>query len=238
MQPTTIVLVHGAFAESASWNAVAERLHAAGHPVVAAANPLRGVAADAAGIGDLVRTIDGPVVLAGHSYGGAVISNVAADAGDVVALVYVAAFAPEAGESCVELSQRFPGSTLGDALRPVPHGDGTVDLLIARDRFHDQFCADLSAHEAGLMSITQRPVAQAALEEPSGPDPLWRHVPSSFVIGVEDRNIPAALQRALAQRANALRTVEVPGASHAVAVSHPAETADLILDAAALRLAA
>jgi pimeloyl-ACP methyl ester carboxylesterase len=139
----TTVLVHGAFAESASWGRVAERLHANGHPIIAAANPLRGVAHDAAWLTDLVRTIDGPVVLVGHSYGGAVISNVAADAGDITALVYVAAFAPEPGENCIDLSQRFPGSTLGDALQPVPRQDGTVDLLIARDRFHAQFCADV-----------------------------------------------------------------------------------------------
>ncbi len=230
----TIVLVHGAFAESASWNGVAKQLHDAGHPVVAAANPLRGVAEDAAWVTDVVRTIDGPIVLVGHSYGGSVISNVAADAGDVTALVYVAAFAPEAGESCLELSQRFPGSTLGDALQPVPREDGTVDLLIARDRFHDQFCADLPPAVAGFMAASQRPVAQAALEEPSGPDPLWKRVPSSFVIGGDDRNIPAALQRSLAERANATRTVEISGASHAVAVSHPDETAGLIHQAAQL----
>ncbi|HEX6021776.1 MAG TPA: alpha/beta hydrolase [Solirubrobacter sp.] len=236
--PPTIVLVHGAFAESASWHGVAQRLHAAGHPVVAAANPLRGVADDSAAISDLVRTINGPVVLVGHSYGGSVISNVARDAGDISALVYVAAFAPEPGESCIELSQRFPGSTLGDALQPIPRRDGTVDLLIARDRFYEQFCADLPERDAGLMSVTQRPVAQAALEEPAGPQPLWKHVPSYFLIGADDRNIPAALQRSLADRAHARRTVEIAGASHAVAVSQPDATADLILDAAALRAAA
>ena len=236
--PPTIVLVHGAFAESASWTGVAQRLHAAGLPVVAAANPLRGVAHDAAVVGDLDGTIDGPVVLVGHSYGGAVISNVAGDAGDITALVYVAAFAPEAGESCFELSLRFPGSTLGDALAPIPHEDGSADLVIAHDRFHEQFCADLPAAEAGLMAATQRPVAQAALEEQAGPDPLWRRTPTYFVIGTEDRNIPAALQRSLAERANAQRTVEIPGASHAVAVSHPDETADLVLEAARVRAAA
>jgi pimeloyl-ACP methyl ester carboxylesterase len=236
MSPT-IVLVHGAFAESASWNGVVERLLAAGHPAIAAANPLRGVADDAAAITDLVRTIEGPVVLVGHSYGGAVITNVAPDAGDITALVYVGAFAPDAGESCIELSLRFPGSTLGDALAPVPHGDGTADLLIARDRFHEQFCADVPDADAELMAATQRPVAQAALEEQSGPRPLWRSVPSSFVISAEDRNIPAALQRSFAERANARRTVEIAGASHAVAVSHPDETAELILDAARLAAA-
>ena len=131
-----------------------------------------------------------------------------------------------------------PTSTLGDALRPVPRHDGTVDLLIAHDRFHDQFCADLPAAEAGLMATTQRLIAQAALEEQSGPRPLWQHVPSSFVIGAEDRNIPAALQRSLAERAQSRRTVEIPGASHAVAVSHPNETADLILQAAHVGAAA
>jgi pimeloyl-ACP methyl ester carboxylesterase len=236
--PPTIVLVHGAFAESASWNGVAQRLHAAGHPVVAAANPLRGVAEDAAAIGDLIRTIDGPVVLVGHSYGGSVISNVAADSGDIIALVYVGAFAPEPGESCTELSLRFPGSTLGDALTPIPHEDGSADLVIVHDRFHEQFCADLPAAEAGLMAATQRPIAQAALEEQAGPDPLWRRAPTYFVIGAEDRNNPAALQRSLAERANAQRTVEIPGASHAVAVSHPDETADLVLEAARVRAAA
>lgn len=229
---STIVLVHGAFAESASWNAVAERLHATGHPVIAAANPLRGVAHDAAWISDLVRTIDGPVVLVGHSYGGSVITNVAADAGDIAALVYVAAFAPEPGESCLELAQRYPGSTLGEALQPVARHDGRVDLLIARDRFREQFCADLPPQTAGLMAATQRPVAQGALEEPGGPDPLWKRLPSSFVIPAEDRNIPAQLQCSLADRAGAVESVEVPGASHAVAISHPDETAAVILRAA------
>lgn len=229
---TTIVLVHGAFAESASWGPVAERLHDAGHPVVAAANPLRGVAHDAAWVGDLVRTIDGPIVLVGHSYGGSVITNVDGDAGDISALVFVAAFAPEPGESCLELSQRFPGSTLGEALQPVPRQDGRVDLLIARDRFRAQFCADLPAQTAGLMAATQRPVAQAALEEPSGPDPLWKRLPSYFAIPAEDRNIPAELQCSLADRAGARESLEIPGASHAVALSHPEEIADLIHRAA------
>jgi pimeloyl-ACP methyl ester carboxylesterase len=236
--PATVVLVHGAFAESASWNRVAERIHSAGHAVVAAANPLRGVASDAAAVSDLVRTIEGPVVLVGHSYGGAVITNVDADAGDIAGLVYVAGFAPDEGEDCVQLSQRFPGSTLGEALHAIPRSDGSVDLTIARERFHTQFCSDLSKHEAGLMGATQRPIAKAALEEPSGPDPLWKRVPSWFLIAAEDHNIPAALLHSLAERAQARRAVEIYGASHAVAVSHPDETAGLILEAAHLRVAA
>jgi pimeloyl-ACP methyl ester carboxylesterase len=236
MQPT-IVLVHGAFAESASWDGVIDPLVSAGHPVIAAANPLRGVASDAAAVGDLVATIDGPVVLVGHSYGGAVITNVAADAGDIVGLVYVAAFAPEPGESAFTLARMFPGSTLGDALQPVGRGDGTTDLYIAPDRFHEQFCADVAAEEAARMAATQRPVTQQALVEASGERPLWTQVPSWFVFGELDRNIPAELEHFMAKRARAHRTIEIPGASHAVSVAHPGATAHLILEAAALRVA-
>jgi pimeloyl-ACP methyl ester carboxylesterase len=232
--PPTIVLVHGAFAESASWAGVAQRLHAAGHPIVAVPNPLRGIADDAAYVSDVVRTIEGPVVLVGHSYGGMVITNVAADAGEIAALVYVAAFAPEAGETAFELSARFPGSTLGDAVVPIPHADGSADLIIAHDKFHDQFCADLPADVAAFMAASQRPAAAAALQEASGPHPLWRSTPSYFVIGAEDRNIPAELQRSLAGRARAQDVTEIAGASHAVAVSQPDETARVILEAAAL----
>jgi pimeloyl-ACP methyl ester carboxylesterase len=237
MQPT-IVLVHGAFAESASWDGVIDPLVSAGHPVIAAANPLRGVAADAAAVSDLVRTIDGPVVLVAHSYGGAVISNVAADAGDIVGLVYVAAFAPEPGESAFTLADMFPGSTLGDTLQPVPRSDGTTDLYITRERFHDQFCADVPAAQAALMAATQRPATQEALFEASGERPLWKELPSWFVFGELDRNIPAELEHFMAKRARAHRTIEIPGASHAVSVAHPDATAHLILEAAALRVAA
>ena len=233
MKPT-IVLVHGAFAESASWDRVIDSLASAGHTVVAAANPLRGPAADAAAVGDLIRAIEGPVVLVAHSYGGAVISNVRADAGQITGLVYACAFAPEPGETCNALAARFPGSSLGDALRPVPRGDGTTDLYIATDRFHEQFCADVPAAEAARMAATQRPVTLEALTEPSGGRPLWRELPSWFLIGEQDRNIPPALQHFMAERADARRAVQVPGASHAIAVSQPEATAELILEAAAV----
>jgi pimeloyl-ACP methyl ester carboxylesterase len=236
--PPTIVLVHGAFAESSSWDGVIDPLLEAGHPVIAAANPLRGLATDAASVADLVRTVDGPVVLAAHSYGGAVITNVPADAGEITGLVYVAGFAPDAGESCFELAGKFPGSTLGDAVRPVPRTDGTTDLYITTERFHDQFCADVPAPQAARMAATQRPATQEALTEPSGERPLWREVPSRFLIGAEDRNIPAALQRFMAERAGARNTIEIPGASHAISVSQPKVTADLILEAAAVSAAA
>ena len=185
----TIVLVHGAFAESASWNNVIDALLRADYPVVAAANPLRGVAADAEAVSDLVRTIAGPVVLVGHSYGGAVISNVEAGAGNIRALVYVAAFAPAPGETCLELTSRFSGSTLGATLETITRADGSIELAIARDRFHAQFAADVSPGEAALMAATQRPVAQTALEEPAGDRPLWKEIASSFVFGDLDLSI-------------------------------------------------
>src|SRR4051812_6252864 len=182
MRPT-IVLVHGAFAESSSWDQVIDRLLDAGHPVVAVANPLRGVAADAACVSDHVRAVEGPVVLVGHSYGGAVITNVDPDAGEIVGLVYVAAFAPKPGDSCFELSAVFPGSTLGDALQVVPLSDGTTDVKIDQERFHEQFCADVSAPQAVRMAAAQRPVSQEALVEPSGERPLWRGVAAGVGFG-------------------------------------------------------
>jgi pimeloyl-ACP methyl ester carboxylesterase len=235
MQPT-IVLVHGAFAESSSWDAVIDPLVEAGHPVIAAANPLRGLASDAAAVADVVRAVDGPVVLAAHSYGGAVISNVPADAGDIVGLVYANGFAPDAGDSCFALAGMFPGSELGEAtLRPVPRSDGTTDLYLKQDSFHDLFCPDVPAPQAARMAATQRPATQEALVESSG-EGLWKDVPSWFLIGEDDRIIPPALQHYMAKRAGAHRVIEIPGASHAITVSHPDATAHLILEAAASRV--
>jgi pimeloyl-ACP methyl ester carboxylesterase len=237
--PCTIVLIHGAFAESSSWNGVIDPLVAEGHHVIAAANPLRGLASDAAAVSDLVRSIEGPVVLVAHSYGGAVMSNVSADAGEIAGLVYVNAFAPAPGDTCFGLAARFSGSMLGEqTARPVPRGDGTTDLYIARESFHDIFCQDVAAPKATLMAATQRPATREALVEPSGERPLWQDVPSWFLIGQEDRIIPAELQRFMAHRADAHGVVAVPGASHAVAVSHPHATVHPILEAAALRVTA
>jgi len=228
----TVVLVHGAFAESSSWNDVADRLVDEGHDVIAYANPLRSVAGDAAGLTELIRTIDGPIVLVGHSYGGAVMTNVPADAGEIVALVYVAAFALEAGESAADASGSVPGGTLAETLRPVPLPGGGVDLYIRQDKYHKQFCADVSERQAKLMAITQRPVAEAALGEGSGDAPLWKTVPSWFVFGELDFNIPAGAHRHMAHRAGAKRSIEIAGASHVVGISHPEQTAELILEAA------
>ena len=230
----TIVLVHGAFAESASWDGVIDPLEAEGHRVVAAANPLRGLATDAAAVSDLVRTIEGPVVLVAHSYGGAVMSNVDLDAGDIVGLVYVNGFAPEPGEHCFQLAAKFPGSRLGEeTLRPVPRSDGTTDFYVATDSFHDVFCQDIPAQHAARLAATQRPATQQALVEPSGERPLWKDVPSWFLIGEEDRIIPQRLQYFMANRAQAHEIFEIPTASHAALVSHPEKTARFILDAIA-----
>jgi pimeloyl-ACP methyl ester carboxylesterase len=235
----TIVLVHGAFADSSSWNGVIDPLQREGHTVIAAANPLRGLASDAAALSDLVRTIDGPVVLAAHSYGGSVISNVDADAGEIVGLVYANGFAPEPGEHPFQLAAMFPGSMLGpETSRPVPRSDGTTDLYVASESFHDVFCQDLSAQQATLMAATQRPATQEALTEPSGDQPLWKDVPSWFLIGEEDRVIPKAVQHYMAERAGARRTLEIPGASHAITVSHPKATAHMIVEASAVAVTA
>ncbi|MEU4690354.1 alpha/beta hydrolase [Actinoplanes sp. NPDC023714] len=230
MKPT-IVLVHGAFAESGSWNGVIQQLIAEGYPVIAAPNPLRSVSGDAAGVSALVATIDGPVVLVGHSYGGAVISNAAAGHDNVKALVFVAAFAPEAGESIGFLSGKFPGSTLGETLREVPLADGSVDLFIRPERFHQQFIADVPAGVAALAAATQRPLNTAALNEGSG-EPAWKELPSWFIYPELDFNIPLEAHRFMAERAGARTTVELPGASHAIPASEPAAVAETILRAA------
>jgi pimeloyl-ACP methyl ester carboxylesterase len=231
MKPT-IVLVHGAFAESSSWDAVIDSLLASGYTAVAAANPLRGLAIDAAAVTDLVRSIQGPVVLVGHSYGGAVMTDVDRSAGDIKGLVYVCGFAPDQGESCAELSEHVPGGTLGETLTTVELADGGRDLYIAQDRYHQQFTADTSDAVAARMAVTQRPVTEGALNEAGGADPLWRDIPSWFIYGELDHNIPAGAHAFMAERAGAKRTVEVPGAAHALPVSHPDEVAQMVLEAA------
>ncbi|MEO7430789.1 MAG: alpha/beta hydrolase [Dokdonella sp.] len=224
----TIVLVHGAFADSSSWNSVIRRLHDKGYTVIAAANALRGVKSDASAVASVVKSIQGPVVLVGHSYGGSVISQAATGQDNVKALVYVAAFAPDVGESAAELSGRFPGSSLGPALAPpVPLADGGSDLYIEEAKFHAQFAADVPAADALLMAVGQRPVTDAALNEASTSAP-WKTIPSWFVYGTADLNIPAAAHAFMAKRAQSRKTVTIKGASHVVMISHPADVAALI----------
>lgn len=232
-QRPTVVLVHGAFAESASWNGVVERLQDDGLTVVAAANPLRSLSGDAAAVSALLGSITGPVVLAGHSYGGAVMSAAAVGHEHVRALVYVAAFAPEDGESILDLSGKFPGSTLGETLREVPLADGSVDLYIRAERYHQQFIADVPADVAARAASTQRPLNSVALNQAARGPQAWQAVPSWFVVPELDRNIPPAAHRFMAERAGSKETVELAGASHAVPASRSAEVADVVRRAVA-----
>lgn len=227
----TIVLVHGAFAESSSWQPVIAVLARDGYKVIAAANPLRSVAGDAASVAAVVRSVGGPVVLVGHSYGGPVITEAASGGTNIKALVYVAGFVPESGESSLVLSAKFPGSTLGETLTTVTLPDGKQDLYIRPDRFHAQFAADLPAPRAAEMAATQRPIAASALAEPSGAA-TWKKLPSWVIYGSADRNIPAAVMKFMAERARARKTVVVEGASHALMLSHPEKVAALIEEAA------
>ncbi len=226
------MLVHGAFAGSSSWNNVAARLERDGYTVIAAANELRSVKGDADYVAALVSSIKGPVVLVGHSYGGSVISTAATGKANVKALVFVSAFLPEAGETGLELSGKFPGSTLGPTLAPpVALPGGGQDLYIIQDKFPAQFAADVPLEDARLMAATQRPITQAALGEGAGA-PAWKTIPSWTVYGSADRNIPPAMHAFMAKRANVRKSVEVPGSSHVVMISHPGVVTALIEEAA------
>ncbi|WP_033318965.1 alpha/beta fold hydrolase [Streptomyces yerevanensis] len=229
----TVVLVHGAFADSSGWNGVIARLQHDGYPVIAAANPLRGLDNDAAYVSSLLDTIPGPVILVGHSYGGEVITNAAVGHANVKALVYIAAFAPDQGETGLGLTTRFPGSRLGAALLVRPYegaGGGGADGYVDPAKFHAVFAADLPVATTDLMAATQRPVSLAALQTPSGV-PAWKTIPSWYMVAGSDQAIPAAAEEFMAKRANA-HTVKIKDASHAVMISHPRRTAELITTAA------
>jgi pimeloyl-ACP methyl ester carboxylesterase len=217
----TIVLVHGAFAGSSSWNSVISMLIGDGYPVIAAAVPLRSLKGDSDYVASLVSTMPGPVVLVGHSYGGEVISVAAAGKPNVKALVFVSGLAPDVGESAASLGTRFPMGMLSSALAPpVPLMGGGSDLYIVQSRYWQQFAADLTEGQGVQMAATQRPIMQSALAEPARAE-AWRRLPSWFVWGQLDRNIPAKLHAYLAKRAKAREAVEIPGGSHVVMLSHP-----------------
>lgn len=233
MSKPTVVLVHGAFAESASWDRVTSKLLAKGYPVVAVANPLRGVKSDATYLSKVLESISGSVILVGHSYGGNVISNVPTTKTNVKALIYVAGVAPDIGESAATLSGKFPGSTLGPTLSPpVLLADGNKDLYIQQDKFPAQFAADVQLKQAKLMATAQRPITEAALNEP-GAEPAWKALPSWFLYGSLDKNIPPAVHAFMAKRAGAKKVVAVTGASHVVMISHPDALVKLIDEATA-----
>jgi pimeloyl-ACP methyl ester carboxylesterase len=232
--PPTIVLVHGAFTDASSWAEVISLLHAAGFTVHAPANPLRGLAQDAAYVRSVVRDIDVPVVLVGHDYGGAVITHAATDADNVVALCYVAAFGLDAGECVMDITNRFA---------PVPSADATVtaalpaqlsggperEIYIRKDQFPLVYAADLPTHAKNVMSVAQRPIACGALTSRSG-TPAWASKPSWYAIATADRMLNPSAQRFMAQRMAA--TEYVLDGSHAVVLSQPGAVAAMIREAA------
>lgn len=237
-QPTpegrpTVVLVHGAFADSSSWNGVIESLTRDGYPVIAAANPLRGLHSDAEYVESVISSVPGPVVLAGHSYGGPVMSEAAVGHPNVKALVYIASFILEPGETTSELAGKFPGGELGPALNtvpfPLPNGDKGNDLYIKQDEFRRVFAADVAPEVTELMAATQRPITEAALNEPAT-EAAWESIPTWNMVTTADLAVPAESMRFMGERAKST-TVEID-ASHAVTVSHPDAVADLIGEAA------
>jgi pimeloyl-ACP methyl ester carboxylesterase len=230
----TIVLVHGAFADAGGWNGVSERLVRKGYNVIAPANPLRGLSSDVQYLKDFLDTVPGPIVLVGHSYGGFVMTNAATGDPDVEALVYIAAFAPDAGETVGGISASAPGSMLGPAaltIRPYVKADGSqgADGYITPTLYREVFAADLPRADAWTFAVSQRPAELSILTEPSG-DPAWKTIPSWTMVAGQDRVIPPDAQRAMAARAGAT-TVEATG-SHSIAVAHPGNVADFIVKAA------
>ena len=226
----TIVLVHGAFADSSSWNAILPNLLDQGYPVIAAAVPLRGLQIDSDFVAAVLTSISGPVVLVGHSYGGSVITNAATQVNNVVSLVFISGPALDAGESTGDAVNRFPGSTLDGKLTMVPLPNGDTDIYLQQDKFWQQFCADIPESDAKLIAVGQRPFTDRALNEKSG-EPAWKTIPSRFIYGELDKNIPAAAHAFMAKRAGSVETVEVKGSSHVVMLSHPDAVLQLIQNA-------
>ena len=231
----TVVLVHGAFADASSWNGVIERLLAKGVQVKAPPNPLRGISIDSAYVAGVLDETPGPVIAVGHSYGGAVISNAAKQAKNVVGLVYVAAFATDEGEVLGDVEAGSKDSVLNNALVPLHYpvsngGEPAVEFAIDPEKFHDAFAADLPTEETALMAATQRPIAEKAFSEPSGA-PAWKDLPCWAVVATGDKAAGTDVIRSEAERAGATIT-EVEG-SHVIMISQPQVVADVILEAVA-----
>jgi pimeloyl-ACP methyl ester carboxylesterase len=225
----TIVLVHGAFADAAGWSGVIERLQHRGYDVIAPANPLRDLSDDAAYVASVLATVPGPIVLVGHSYGGAVITNAALGNPNVKSLVYVAAFALDQGDTVFGIVGSFPGSQLPQNILPRPLPGGGIDAYVNPAAFRAVFAADVPARTAAVLAASQRPSTLATGEEPSGP-PAWKTIPSWYLIAGNDQVIPPAAQRFMADRADAhTRTVR---SSHVAMISHPDTVTGVILDAA------
>ncbi|MGW1106589.1 alpha/beta fold hydrolase [Streptomyces sp. NPDC002540] len=233
-QQPTVVLLHGAFADGSSWNAVVQRLQHDGYHVIAPPNTLRGIPQDSTYLNSLLKTIKGPIVLVGHSYAGEVISQAAAGLDNVKALVYINAIMPDKGESFTSLSSKFSPAPLTTALKQVPfrNGDGTTgtDVYVQPDKLHATFAQDLSQQQASVMASTQRPIAQSAFTDKLTAA-AWRDKPVYVLVGKQDRAINPSLERYEAKRAHARKTVEI-NSSHVSLVSHPQAVTDLILSAA------
>src|SRR5919107_2666393 len=233
--PLTVVLVHGAFADASGWNDVVEQLQAEGVQVTAPPNPLRGISIASAYIASFLEQIPGPVLAVGHSYGGAVITNAATNANNVVGLVYVAAFAPDEGELGAAIASNSKDSVVTPTLIPLqyPTGEGqetAVEFTIDPGKFHEVFGADLSVEQTALMAATQRPLSELAFSEPTGV-PAWKKLPSWAVVSTGDKVVGTDAVRSMAERAGATIT-EVEG-SHVIMISQPQLVADVILTALA-----
>jgi pimeloyl-ACP methyl ester carboxylesterase len=234
-EPLTVVLVHGAFADASSWNGVAELLQADGVKVMAPANPLRGIAFDSAYLASVFAQIPGPVLAVGHSYGGAVMSNAATNAKNVVGLVYIAAFAPDKNEILGVRVGDSKDSVLNDALvqlqYPTAKGKETAtEFAINPEKFREAFAKDLPEKQTALMAATQRPVAEAAFSEANG-QPAWKNLPCWTVVATGDTAAGADVIRSMAERAGSEIT-EVEG-SHVIMISQPQAVTDVILKATA-----
>lgn len=226
----TIVLVHGAFADSTSWAGVVERLSAQGYPIVSVANPLRELDGDAAYVASVLATIAGPVVLVGHSYGGSVITQAAAGSENVVALVYVAAFIPKVGESSGELNAKFPGSLLiPENFVARPTADGTTDLYLRADKFGEVYAGGLTPEGIATAAAAQRPITAEALGGVLSAAPT-RSLPTVQIVATEDHAVPTELQRFVAERAGA-NTFDADS-GHDVPAARPDIVAEAIVFAA------
>jgi pimeloyl-ACP methyl ester carboxylesterase len=230
----TIVLVHGGYADSSCWNATIQQLQHNGYTTIAGSNPLRGIPTDAPYIGSLLDSISGPVVLVAHSMGGTVITNAAAGKSNVKALVYVAAFVPDVGETQGDLINKFPGSEVLPVSVPVSYtkADGTTgtDLYLSPTG-QAAFAADIPAATFRVLQATQRPFDADSFIYPTTAA-AWRTIPSWGLVAGRDKAIPPACERFMYQRAKARKVVEVPTSSHVAMISHPKIVADLIEDAA------
>jgi len=229
----TVVLVHGGFADSSYWVPVIEDLQAHNIPVLAPANPLRGLAHDAAYTASFVDQLEGPVLLVGHSYGGAVITEAGAKSGNVVGLVYVAAFGLDEGEPFKAVWDQFGPTPIltaaGPSDYPLDDGGTAVELTIAPEKYKEAFASDLSDEEIRVLAVRQRPFAAIFDDAPSVA--AWKSLPCWYLVASRDGAIPPEGQRSMAKRMDA-QTVEV-NASHSVALSQPGATAEIIRAAVA-----